>query len=234
MKFTKKVLKGKILRRYKRFFADIQLESGEIVTAHTPNTGTMKTCWEPHWDCLVTHQDDPKRKLKYTLEMTHNQKSWIGVNTLIANKITIEAIKKQKIKELQDYDYIKPEISIGESRIDIYLSSSKDNSECYVEVKNVTMIQEETNHAIFPDAVSERGVKHLEELIKIKESGLRAVIFYLVQREDITEFSPADEIHPEYGTILRIAYLKGVEVLAYRCSLNEDEIKIAEALPIKL
>lgn len=147
MNFEYPTLEGKIVKRYKRFFADIELDSGEIVTAHTPNTGSMKTCWEPGWKAFISHNDNPKRKLKYTLEMTHNGKSWIGVNTSRPNHIAKEAIEKGVVEELQGYQSIKPEHKVGNSRIDLLLYDGELKSPekcCYVEIKNVTLKGEGT------------------------------------------------------------------------------------------
>ena len=232
MKFETPVLKGKILKRYKRFLADIELENGEMITAHTANTGSMKTCWEPGWDVLVSFHDNPKRKLKYSLEMTHNGNSWIGVNTSLPNKLGKEAIEDGTIKELQGYKTLKPEAKIGKSRIDILLKDGPSD-ECYVEIKNVTLLGEKKK-ALFPDSVSERGQKHLRELTELKKQGIRAAMLYIVQREDVNSFSPAKDIDPEYARLLKEAYDEGVEVLAYQCSLNEDEIKIQKPIKVDL
>ena len=140
----------------------------EIVTAHTANTGTMKTCLEEGWNTLMSFHDSPTRKLKYSFEMIHNGKTWIGINTSITNALAIEAIKNGVILELQGYVNLKPEVKIGQSRIDILLSNN-DLDQCYVEVKNVTLIDDE-NYALFPDSVTERGQKHLKELFRIKTS----------------------------------------------------------------
>jgi sugar fermentation stimulation protein A len=230
MQFTQPLTEGKILSRYKRFFADIELENGEVVTAHTPNTGSMKTCWEPGWKALISHHDDPKRKLKYTLEMTHNGQSWIGVHTGRPNYIVYEAIDQGLIPELLGYEKIRKEVTIGNSRIDLCLDRADEK--CYVEVKNVTLKGEDhwQGCALFPDGVSDRGLKHLHELIDIKKSGQRAVMFFLVQREDVNEFQPAYEIDPAYADALIQAQDSGVEILIYQCQLNDKEIKVIKKL----
>lgn len=232
MKFELPTETGVIHKRYKRFMSDIELNNGEQVVAHVPNTGSMKTCWEPNWKVLVTKSDDPKRKLKYTLQMTHNGNSWIGVNTALTNKLVQEALENQVIKELSDYKNIKPEQKILDSRIDFFLSEGKQ-SDAYVEVKNVTLLGKE-NQALFPDAVSTRGQKHLKDLTELVKSGHRAVMLYVVNREDVETFSPADTIDPKYGQLLREASKAGVEILAYQCSLSETEIKIKKALKVEL
>lgn len=233
MNFENPLVSGKILKRYKRFLADVELENGEVITAHTANTGSMKTCWEPGWNVLMSFHDNPKRKLKYSLEMTHNQETWIGINTSLPNKLGKEAIENGTIKELQGYENIKPEAKIGKSRIDLYLTGSADHPDCYVEIKNVTL-KGEGKQVLFPDAVTERGQKHLQELINIVESGKRACMLYIVQREDVSHFSPADSIDVRYGELLREAKEKGVEVLCYQCKLSPKEIIIHRPLEVIL
>ncbi|MCP4914969.1 MAG: DNA/RNA nuclease SfsA [Oligoflexia bacterium] len=232
MKFENKLIKGKILKRYKRFLADIELEDGEVVVAHTANTGSMKTCWEPGWKVLCSYHDNPKRKLKYSLEMTNNGNTWIGVNTSLPNKLAMEAIANGTIKELDGYETIKPEAKIGQSRIDILLKDGP-TEQCYVEVKNVTMLGEDET-GIFPDSVSTRGQKHLRELTDLVGQGIRACMLYVVQREDVNSFSPADEIDPEYGELLRAAAKAGVEILAYQCKLTPSKIELLTPIKVKL
>lgn len=229
MKFQNKLIAGHFLKRYKRFFADIKLESNqEIVVSHVTNTGSMKTCLGENWPCLVSFHDDPKRKLKYSLEMLHNGKSWIGVNTGLTNKLAIEAIQNGVIVELQGYEHLKPEFKVGDSRIDIHLSHS--NQQCFVEVKNVTLVENQT--CLFPDAVTERGQKHLNELMHLKSQGHRAVMLFVVQRTDCDLFTTKNSIDVEYSRLLKLAMSKGVEVLVYQCSLSEFEIKIDHAMRV--
>lgn len=234
MKFERPLIKATILKRYKRFLADCELNSGEIITAHTANTGSMKTCWEPGWEVALSESDNPKRKLKYSLEMTNNGETWIGINTSLPNAIVYEAIESQHIAELQGYQQLKREVKRGKSRIDIFASSHNSQADCFIEVKNVTL-KGDGELALFPDAVSERGQKHLQELIQIvKVDKLRAVIFFLVQREDVSCFSPAAEIDPTYAKLLKQAVDAGVEALVYQCEVNPKEIKIKQALELKL
>ena len=232
MKFPKKLIKATILKRYKRFLSDIKLDSNEIVCAHVPNTGSMTKCWAENWDAYISKSDDPKRKLKYTLELTHNGKSFICVNTGIANKIAKEALENGVIKELADYQNIKPEQKILDSRLDFYLTG-EDMADAFVEVKNVTLKDDKTT-ALFPDAVTTRGQKHLVDLMKIKKMGHRAVMLYVVNREDVSSFSPAIDIDPKYSQLLKEAKDAGVEILAYQALINESEIKLVKSLPVKI
>lgn len=231
IKFEKPTVKGKILKRYKRFLADVELDSGEIITAHCANTGSMTTCWEPGWDVLLTHHNDPKRKLQYSLELTNNGKTWICVNTGLPNKMVLAAIKDGTIKELQGYDIIKPEAKIGQSRIDVLLTKNS-GEQCYVEVKNTTLWHE--GNAAFPDAVSERGQKHLRELTELAKSGTRACMLYVVNRSDVDVFKPADHIDSEYGKLLREAHAAGVEILPYMAELSPSEVKLSHLIPYQL
>jgi len=229
MQFEAKLLKGQFVKRYKRFFTDIKLENGEIITAHTPNTGSMKTCLGENWPCLVTPNDDPKRKLKYTLELIHNGDTWIGVHTGRPNKIVYEAIKNGDISEITEFNELKSEVKYGKSRID--LVASYPNYDHYIEVKNVTLKHDDKTCS-FPDAVSTRGQKHLDELTEIAQSENKASMFFLVQREDVQHFTPAIEIDPIYADKLKKAYEKGVNILVYQCKLNEKEIIINKKLEI--
>ncbi len=235
MNFENKLIPGKILKRYKRFLADIELENGEIITAHTANTGSMKTCWEPGWPVLLSYHDNPKRKLKYSLELTNNGLTWICVNTSLPNKIAMEGIQNGVVKELSGYEHIKPEVKVGKSRIDILLSNDSGGGvareSCYVEVKNVTLIDQKSG-ALFPDSVTTRGQKHLEELITLVKSGTRAAMLYVINREDATSFAPAKEIDPKYAELLDQARSEGVEILAYQCKIDSNGISLSHALPL--
>ncbi len=238
MDYENNLVRGLIKKRYKRFLADILLPSGELITAHTPNTGSMKTCWEEDWTVLISHHDDPKRKLKYTLELTNNGETWINVNTSKTNHIAIEALKNNVIKELTGYQHIKPEVKVGDSRIDILLFDGElkkfkeARRKCYVEVKNVTL--RDGKKALFPDGVSTRGQKHLKELIQIKKSGYEAAMLFVVSREDVESFSPAEHIDPSYAELLKQAKKEGVKILAYICQINEKSIKLTNAIPVNI
>lgn len=229
MKFQNSLIPGKLIKRYKRFLADVELESGEIITAHCPNSGSMKTCQTPGWNVMLSYHDTPTRKYKYTWEMVHNDDCWIGINTGIPNQIVEEAIKNDAIKSLKGYPEIKREVSYGKnSRIDIFLRH--DKKICYVEVKNVTLVEEDGFY-YFPDSVTERGRKHLYELIDMVSEGQRAVMFYVIQRSDGSSFKPAAHIDPAYADSLREAYDKGVEILVYRAEVNPDSIILKNEIP---
>lgn len=228
MNFISPLISGTILKRYKRFFVDVKLDDGSIITAHCPNTGSMSTCMEADWPCLLSYHDNPKRKLKYGLEMISNGETWIGVNTQIPNILVKESVRNGEILELKGYPLIQAEFKLENSRIDLFLSNNNHN--CFVEIKNVTL-KGQNNEALFPDAVTERGKKHLDELITLKKSGQRACMFFLVQREDVNSFRPAHEIDPEYSNKLREAHAMGVEILVYQTSLSPAGIKISKALP---
>ena len=233
MNFERPLITGKIIKRYKRFLSDIQLDNGEIIVAHVPNTGSMKTCWEPGWKVYLSQSDNPKRKLKYTLELIHNGDSFIALNTTATNKIVKEALEKKLIPELSGHDHIKPEVKILESRLDFMLTDSASGDKTYVEVKNVTL-RGKNKAALFPDAVTTRGQKHLSDLISIKKLGHRAVMLYLVNRQDVDHFLPAYDIDPVYASLLKDAHDKGMEVLVYQTAISPSEIIVDKKLGFSL
>jgi sugar fermentation stimulation protein A len=203
--------------------ADIKLQDGKNLTVHCPNSGSMKTCTGPDWPVMISDSNNPKRKYRYTLEMIHNRKCWIGINTQLPNKIVKEAIERGQIGELAGYENILSEQKYGQnSRIDLLLK--KKDEKCYVEIKNVTMV--ENNTFLFPDAVTERGLKHLKELAKMREGGYRTVMLYLIQRTDGLIFKPCFSIDPEYSKELREVYQKGVEILPYVAEVSPQKINV--------
>lgn len=231
MKLPTPLYPGRLLRRYKRFLADVDLDSGETVTAHCPNSGSMKGCAIPGARVLLSISGAPKRKFPYTWELAQADGIWIGINTSRTNRLVQEAIRQEKIPELAGYTDIRPEVRYGAgSRIDLLLSGP--SGDCYVEAKNVTLA--EGKRALFPDAVTTRGQKHLHELMEVARSGGRGVIFFVVQREDTRDFSPADTIDPEYGSLLRIAVKRGVEALVYQAAVSPLEIILTKRLPMAL
>jgi|LGVF01.1.fsa_nt_gb sugar fermentation stimulation protein A len=227
MKLTKKLIKAKILNRYKRFLADVELENGDIITVHVPNTGRMTTCWEHNWDCVISDSENPKRKYRYTLEMTSNGKTWIVVNTGIPNSLAEDFIANNRIPGLENYDTIKREVKYGEnSRIDLLLQRGEEK--CFVEVKNVTLV--ENNIAYFPDAPSDRAIKHLKELEAEVQKGNRAVMLYLITREDAIKFMAANHIDPRYSVAVKKAMKNGVEVIPVLCKVNIDDISFDKVI----
>ena len=228
MEFKSHLIEGTLIRRYKRFFAEVQLSQGEIVTAHTANTGPMTTCFVPGRSALLSLHNNPSRKLKYSLEMIKTPHSWIGVNTHLANKLVQEAIQNKTIEELQGYKHIFPEYKIGNSRLD-YMLTNSNLPECFVEVKSVTLLGDD-NYALFPDAITTRGQKHLLELMDLKKKGFRTVMLFIVQREDVTKFKVAAQIDAEYAKLLTQAQQLGVEILVYGCRLTDKNIIINKKL----
>jgi sugar fermentation stimulation protein A len=230
MKFEKSLIHGKLIRRYKRFLTDIELDNGKIVTAHCTNSGTMKSCLENNAEVYMTPVNDPKRKTKFTWEMIKINNNWVGINTANPNKLAFEAISKNLVPKLSGYDIVKREVKFEDSRFDIYCENSHDK--CFVEVKNVTL--KEDNYARFPDAVTTRGRKHLETLIKVKQQGMRAVMLYIIQRIDVDIFAPASAIDPQYAETLEKAYKKGVEIIPIKVKVSPKKIEIINELPFEI
>ena len=217
------LIHGKLIKRYKRFLADIILDNGETITAHVPNSGRMTSTIAETCDVWVSFHDNPKRKLKYTLELTKIDDELICTNTGHANKVAIEAIKNGTIKQLQGYESLKPEQKYGEkSRIDILLENGLQK--CYVEVKSVTLKVDDT--LAFPDAVTTRGTKHLNELCDMAAQGHRAVMLYVIQRTDSLPFRLANEIDEKYAETFKEVTKKGVEVLVYQSDITLEDITI--------
>jgi sugar fermentation stimulation protein A len=213
MRFPDRLHRGRLVRRYNRFLADVVLDGGERITAHVPNTGSMKSTNAPGSPVALSHHPDPDRKLKWTLELVRAGRCWVGVNTGRPNHIVEEAIRAGRIGPLRGYPAIRREVKYGEnSRIDLLLEGKRGL--CYVEVKNVTYRQ--GRQGLFPDAVTARGAKHLLELREMVRQGHRGVMFFLVNRDDCTSFAPACEIDPYYCEVLREVVPGGVEPLAYR------------------
>ena len=226
------LIRGTLIRRYKRFLADVQLENGETVTAHCPNSGSMQACCQPGRPVYLSQHDNPKRKLKYTWELIHMPDSLVGVNTQVPNRLTAHAIASGDVSELAGYETVRREVKVGErSRIDIQLASP-DRRPCYVEVKNCTLVAD--GLATFPDAVTVRGQKHLKELQHLAAAGFRCAMFFLIQRMDARRFAPADHIDPEYGRLLRQAAQNGVDVLVYDVRIDLAGIRLNASVPYDL
>ena len=223
MKYKEKLLQGILIKRYKRFFADINFKN-QIITAHCPNSGSMMGMIEKGNIVWFSKSDNPKRKLKYTLEIIKVKKNLVGINTLITNKLVLEALKSKKIKNLIPFNKIKTESKFSKNtRFDFLLFNGK--TKCYLEVKNVTLVRNE-NVAEFPDAVTSRGTKHLNELINAKECGYQSYILYLIQREDCKNFKIADDIDKDYKIAFNKAIKAGVKMLCYDCKISNEEVKL--------
>ena len=242
MKFSKPTFEGKFVKRYKRFFADLEID-GKLVTAHCPNTGSMKSCLEDGMDCLVSFHDDPKRKLQYTLELTKPGRAWVCVNTGRPNKMVEELFLNSPLKHWKKFDRVATEVKINDkSRIDLVLWNSEKfdgkkptvedikTYKCFhfIEVKNVTL--KEGDRALFPDSVSTRGQKHLEELIALTKSGNTAEILFTVNRSDVKSFAPALEIDPRYAYLLKQAEEEGVFISPVPSVLSKTEVKLKSEL----
>lgn len=219
------------MKRYKRFMADVKLKNGHVVTAHCPNSGSMLGCSEPRRPVRISRQNSPKRRLKYTWEMIRMPGSWVGVNTLVPNRLVHASVLAGRVPSLRGYPVIRREVAYGENaRIDLLLE--KDENKCFVEVKNCTLVEKDT--AFFPDAVTARGLKHLVELQREVKDGHRSVMFYLIQRMDAKRFCPADHIDPAYGKELRRAFQNGVELLAYDVNISIEGIRLNRKRSITL
>ncbi|MDY0301160.1 MAG: DNA/RNA nuclease SfsA [Trichlorobacter sp.] len=226
------LISGKLILRYKRFLADVELDDGTVVTAHCPNSGSMKGCNLPDSPVMLSRSDNPARKLAFTWELVQINGFWVGLNTMLPNQLTEEGVKDGTISELQGYAKLRREVPYGSERSRIDLLLSGNGVDCYVEVKNVTLV--ENAQALFPDAVTTRGQKHLRELMEVVAGGGRGVVFFTVQRGDGLSVAPADNIDPEYGRLLRQAVKSGVETIAYRAEVTPKEIKLTEKLGVVL
>jgi len=223
MKFKKKLLQGALIKRYKRFFVDIKYQN-ITTTAHCPNTGSMMGLLNKGNSVWFSKSDNPKRKLKYTLEIVEVNKTLVGINTQLTNKIVLEALNKKKIKNLVKFNNIKTEAKFSDkARFDFLISNNKER--CFLEVKNVTLVRND-KIAEFPDAVTSRGTKHLKELITAKKKGYDSYILYLIQREDCKSFKIAKDIDQEYKNAFGEALKNGVKILCYDCKLSNEEIKL--------
>lgn len=232
MEFPDPLIRGTLIKRYKRFLADVALEDGSEVTAHCANSGTMLTVNEPGSEVWLSPARNPDRKLKYTWELIRVGGALVGINTQHPNRIVQEAIEGGVPKELQGYGSLRREVKYGRnSRIDILLEDAA-RPQCFVEVKNVTMKRGEV--AEFPDAVTARGTKHLHELADQVADGHRAVMFYLVQRPDCSAFALAGDIDPAYADALEKARAAGVEVVAYGCHVGTVGVRVAGPVDIRL
>ena len=234
MEFKTPLIEATLLRRYKRFLADVCLGDGELITVHTANTGSMLGCAEPGSRVWLSRSESTTRKYPYSWEITETAAGvLVGINTALPNALVREAIEAGVIGELQGYRSLRGEVPFGSerSRID-WLLEDDGKGACYVEVKNVTAAVADT--AIFPDAVSARGTKHLRELMGVVAAGGRGVLCFCVQRGDVTAVRPADEIDAVYGETLREAATRGVEIIAYGADVAPRDIRLRRPLPVVL
>jgi len=232
MQFVSPLVRGRLVQRYKRFFADVELDDGSgLVTAHVPNPGAMlglKQVGQPVW---LSRVDDPRRKLAHTLELVEAGAGLVGVNTMHPNRLAAEAIAAGAIPELAGYPALRREVKYdGDSRIDILLEDASNRPPAWVEVKNCHFMRE-PGAAEFPDCVTTRGVKHLKALERRVEAGERAVMLFVIQRADAESFDTADDIDKAYGPALRDAAARGVEVLCYDCHLSPEAIRLNRSIP---
>jgi len=226
------LITGTLIKRYKRFLADVRLGDGSLVTAHCPNSGAMKACSSPGRPVYLSYHDNPKRKLKYTWEIIQMPDSLVGVNTLIPNKLVKHSIEANRVSELANYDQVVSEIKVSPgARLDLLLKKQTGES-CFVEVKNCTLVED--GAACFPDAVTDRGRKHLLELQRLVAEGNRCAMFYLIQRMDAKQFKPADHIDPDYGRELRKAHGHGVEIFVYDVIIDLKRIRLNQKVPFVL
>lgn len=235
MKFTTPLVRGTLIKRYKRFLTDVTLDSGEVITASCPNTGSMMGLKDPGNRVWLSTSDNPKRKYKHTWEMVEvamdGGRTMVGLNTGRPNAIVSEAIRDGRIAELTGYAGLRNEVKYGvNSRIDILLEDDS-RPPCYVEVKNVTLLRQK-GIAEFPDGVTARGAKHLREMSEMVRQGHRATMFYLAQRADAEQLTFASDIDPDYLEAYKEARKAGVEAIAYACTLSEDGIILERAIPI--
>ena len=227
------MIHGTLLRRYKRFLADILLDNGEEITAHCANPGAMLGLNQIGSEVWLSPSRNPKRKLKYSWELMHADGGLVGINTALPNGLVEEAISEVMVKELAGYDSMRREVKYGKnSRVDILLGA-ESKPDCYVEVKNVHLMRQ-PGLAEFPDSVTKRGAKHLVELGEMVKAGNRAVMFYLVQRTDCERFSVAADIDPTYAIELEKAMVQGVEAICYDCSINTERIEVRAPLQLDL
>jgi sugar fermentation stimulation protein A len=230
MNFENKLISGLFVKRYKRFFVDIKIDN-KIVTAHCPNTGSMLGLLKQGNKVWVSRSNNPKRKLKFTLEIIEDKKAKVGVNTHSANKIVYHALKNNLIKEFKNITVIKPETKFGENtRFDFLILNKKDK--IFIEVKNVTLSRQ-NELAEFPDAETTRGLKHINELIKASKKNFKVYILYLIQRDDCKIFKIAKDIDSNYANALNKADKKKLKLLCYDCKFSSKGIKLNNKIEIK-
>lgn len=228
--FSAPLIKGKLIRRYKRFLADVELGSGEVVTAHCTNSGSMLSCIEPNAPVYLSPVPNPNRKTGFTWEMIQIDGCWVGVNTSNPNRLVEQYLLQGTIPSLGKWEKVTREFKVGDSRLDFYAERAEEK--CFIEVKNVTL--KDGNVARFPDAQTARGLKHLNELQELVRLGYRGVILFIIQRTDVNSFSPAWNIDPVYSEKLSEVCRKGVEAIAFQVKVTPEGISPNAELPIHL
>lgn len=228
MLFDQPLQPATLLRRYKRFLADVELPDTTQLTVHCPNTGSMMGCSAPGLPVMISRSANPKRKYPHTLEMVEVNGHWVGINTSLTNRLVREALGNSLFPELGPFEEIRPEVKTGNSRLDFLLTEGEKQT--YVEVKNCTLARDNT--ALFPDAVTARGTKHLEELLRLHEEGHRAALIFCIQMAGVTGFTPAADIDPLYAETLAKVVSKGVLALACRAEVTPAGIVVTERLPV--
>ena len=230
MNFEKRLISGEFIKRYKRFFVDVKL-NGKIVTAHCPNTGSMMGLLKEGNRVWLSKTDNPKRKLKYTLQIIENNGTKVGVNTHLTNKIVLNALASKSIKSFNKLERIEQEVKFGENtRFDFFLLNNK--KKIFVEVKNVTLSRQK-GIAEFPDAVTSRGLKHIVELLKASKKGYKIYLLYVIQRDDCNKFKIADDLDPEYSKLLKKAVKNKLNILCYDCKFSLKGIKLNRTIKFK-
>lgn len=230
MVFETGLVHGFLVKRYKRFLADVMLDTGEIVVAHCTNSGSMKSCIENGAEVYLSPVANTTRKTRFTWEMIKINGNWVGINTANPNKIAFESVSNGIIPELAGYTRVLREVTFGDSRFDIYAENGTEK--CFVEVKNVTM--KEGKYALFPDSVTTRGQKHLKTLMDVKAAGMRAVMLYIIQRTDVEVFAPAVEIDPDYAKKLKTTVAAGVEIIAIQVEVSPEGIFLKKNLEVEV
>ena len=229
MNFKEKLISGELIKRYKRFFADVKIGKN-IITAHCPNTGSMMGLLKKGNNVWISKSDNHKRKLKYTLQIIEDQNSKVGINTHLTNKIVFDALKNKKIKKFKNFNKVYREFKFGENtRFDFLLEDKK--KKVFIEVKNVTLSRKK-GIAEFPDAITSRGLKHLKELLKAKKKGYEIYLLYVIQREDCKKFELANDIDPDYCKFLKKAVKKKLNILCYDCKFSLKGIKLNQIIKL--
>ena len=231
MNFKETLISGEFIKRYKRFFVDIKI-GNNVVTAHCPNTGSMMGLLKKGNKVWLSKSDNPKRKLKYTLQIIKSGSAKVGVNTHLTNKIVFDALKSGIVKNFKKSITIKQEVKFGKNtRFDFLVS--ENNKKCFIEVKNVTLSRKR-NLSEFPDAITSRGLKHIKELLKAKKKGFQIYLFYVIQRDDCREFRIAKDIDLEYWKLLTKAVKKNLKILCYDCKFSPKGIKLNQLIKFKI